>query len=325
MKRVLACVLVLVGFGLMTSGAHAAGGGVEITAQGWWSRLQSKSLPTPAPPPPNVKPGQLDVQGGPTGVIAMAAFRATLGPDGTNPVLTLAVASDTGGASAILLACQTGSAWTPVENGDFADAPHVETSKCVSARRSADGKTFTVPLGSLQFGTNLDVVLVPGTDPTLPEGANGSTFQLVFDKLTAGAIVTTPGTPPPVPATSPAPAGASGLAPGPGTFGPRTPVLAPVAPTPAVPVDKAGATATSPVQQAATAPQVAISAAAAERAGTRWFGAAVVAIGVALALWARREDNLGRLAALRGEAMVAADRGLGRFVRPRTGLPPPLS
>jgi hypothetical protein len=323
-----ACALLLVGFSLAFGSASADSTSVQITGQGWWSKLQNKALPTAAPAPPNVKTGQLNVEGGPNGAIAIAAFKATLGEHDTNPTLTLSVASDTGGSSAILLACLTGSAWTPTENGDFNDAPHVDTTKCVNAHRADDGKTFTVPLGALQFGNNLDVVLVPGLDPSVPSGNAGSTFELVFDQVAPTSIATTPGTPiaaapalsgpslDAIPSSSPTGAIHTG-----GTG------VVPVVPTPAVPADKAGATATSPVQQAATAPQIALDAASTKDGRTRPLGILVLLAGAGLALWAWRSDNLARIAAA-GTAAGADDGapgGLGRFVRPRAGQPPALT
>jgi hypothetical protein len=331
-----ACALLLTGFSLAFGTAGADSSTVQITAQGWWTKTQNKSLPSPAPPPPNVKPGQLNVQGGPNGAVSVAAFKATLGPNDTNPTLTLTVASDTGGSSAVLLACLTGSAWTAVENGDYADSPHVDTTKCVNGHRVDDGKTVTVPLGALQFGTSLDVVLVSGTDPTLPAGANGSTFQFVFEKIAPTAIATTSGgsgaAPPPLSSPAFGSFGASGAGAG-GTAGTHAVVAPPsgasVVPTPAIPADKAGQTATSPVQQAATAPQVAINATDSESGRTRTLGILVLLAGTALGLWAWRSDNLARIDAATASATGMADekdaRGLGRFVRPRTGQPPALT
>jgi hypothetical protein len=161
--KLVGLVLALAGSGIAFSGpgAGAQSAGVQVTGQGWWSKLQNSSLPAPAPAPPNVAPGQLNVQGAPDGAVALAAFKATLGAKDTNPTLTLKVASDGGGGSAILLACRSGSAWTPEENGDFAHAPNVDAKTCVNAQRAADGKTYVVPLGALQFGNQLDVVLTP--------------------------------------------------------------------------------------------------------------------------------------------------------------------
>jgi hypothetical protein len=342
--RAFALALALAGSGIAFSGpsAGADSSAVQVTAQGWWTKLQSKSLPAPAPPPPNVKPGQLNVQGSPEGASAVAAFKATLGPNDTNPTLTLTVASDAGGDAAILLACRTGSAWTPAENGDFNDSPHVDDKACVNAQRAADGKTYVVPLGTLQFGNQLDVVLTAGVDPQLP-AANGSTFQLVFEKIEPNAIATTPGTAPtlttpkplgppsPAPAASTAGSGSgSGATSSSGSGGggsfraPATPSGASFTPTPALPQDKLGQTATSPVRNAATTPQVAVPAAAAVKdTNTRLLGLLVLVAGIGLALWTWRDE--AKVKVVPAEAAAGEDGGLGRFVRPRTGPPPALT
>jgi hypothetical protein len=337
-KRVrgFALVLALAGSGIALGGpsAGADSSSVVVTGQGWWTQLQSASLPAPAPAPPNVKPGQLNVQGAPDGARAVAAFKATLGANDTNPTLTLTVASDAGGESAILLACRAGSAWTPEENGDFAHAPHVDDKSCVNAQRAADGKTYVVPLGALQFGHQLDVVLTAGTDPSLP---TDSTFQLVFEKIEANAIATTPGTAPTIPtphplgtpAASPAVNGAGSGATSSGSTGgssfhaPSVPPSASFTPTPALPADKLGQTATSPVRNAATAPKVALAAATGNDSNTRLLGLLVLVAGLGLALWAWRDEAKVKL--VPAEATEARDGGLGRFVRPRTGPPPALT
>jgi hypothetical protein len=329
--RLVALALALAGSGIAFSGpsAGADSSAVQVTGQGWWTELQSSSLPTPAPAPPNVKPGQLDVQGAPEGARAVAAFKATLGTNDTNPTLTLTVASDTGGSAAILLACRTGSAWTPEENGAFAHAPHVDDKTCVNAQRAADGKTYVVPLGTLQFGNQLDVVFTAGKDPSLP---TDSTFQLVFEKIEANAIATTQGTSPAIPtphplgspAISPAGSGATSGASGGSFHAPAVPASGSFTPTPALPQDKLGQTATSPVRNAATTPQLAVPAAATRNdSNTRLLGLLVLVAGIGLALWAWRDE--AKVKMVPAEAAVAEDGGLGRFVRPRTGPPPALT
>ena len=337
--RASALAMAVAGSGIAVGGpgAGADSSSGVITAQGWWTKLQNSSLPTPAPAPPNVKQGQLNVQGTPDGASAVAAFKATLGANDTNPMLTLTVASDAGGEGAILLACRTGSAWTQEENGDFAHAPTVDDKACVNAQRAADGKTYVVPLGTLQFGNQLDVVLTAGKDPALP---TNSTFQLVFEKIEANAIATTPGTSPTIPtphplgspAPSPAASGAgsgasSGSAGGSSFHAPAVPPTASFTPTPALPADKIGQTATSPVRNAATTPQVALPVAAAKETNTRLLGLLVLVSGLGLALWAWRDD--GKVKVLPGQTaegeLVVHEGGLGRFVRPRTGPPPALT
>jgi hypothetical protein len=94
-------------------------------------------------------------------------------------------------------------------------------------------------------------------------------------------------------------------------------------PTPALPQDKLGQTATSPVRNAATTPQVTIPAAAETSDSTRLLGLLVLVAGVGLALFTWRDEAKARAAPL--AAITTEDGGLGRFVRPRTGAPPALS
>jgi hypothetical protein len=156
----------------------------------------------------------------------------------------------------------------------------------------------------------------------------------VFEKIAPTSIATTSGAssaaPPPL--SSPAfgaTANAGGSAGGGHSPVASNPSGLAVVPTPAIPADKAGQTATSPVQQAATAPQIGINASDAENGRTRTLGILVLVAGAALGLWAWRSDNLARLAAATAGATDAAgDKsagGLGRFVRPRTGQPPALT
>ena len=77
------------------------------------------------PAPPNMEEGQLLVQSGPDGALALAAIAGTLVEGEASPVLTLAVADggDVGGQGAVVLACQAGSTWTGGDAKPWAEHP----------------------------------------------------------------------------------------------------------------------------------------------------------------------------------------------------------
>jgi hypothetical protein len=191
---------VLVGSSLALEPVGASGA-ASIDDSGWWWKLQaSPSLPLPGPP--TVAEGQLLVQGTPDGASAIAAIAATLVEGEVDPVLTLAVAEggDTGGDQAVLLACQAGSQWSGGDAKAWSEKPQPACDAGgVEGQRSADGAAWTFDLSALQFGDQVNVVLVPGVVEGQPEGANGSAFSLTFDAPTSDAIQSTEGAlePPP--------------------------------------------------------------------------------------------------------------------------------
>ena len=176
---------------LVPSGAGAA----TLAQAGWWWRVND-GLPVPPPPPPNVPEGALVVAGAPDGAMAISALHFDLAEDEGSPVLTLQVAEDgdQGGASALLAACLTGSAWQPAAAGSWGSKPFPACNVgSVNGVRSEDGKSWTFALTPLVTDGVVDITLVPGTDPELPPEAAGSTFQLVFEAPTAASLATTSG------------------------------------------------------------------------------------------------------------------------------------
>ena len=163
-----ACAALLLGG---TGAAGADGPPVQLTAKGWWWEAQVDQLPAPLPAPPNVSPGQIYVQGDPTGQSAYGAVRFTVDATHTATSLTLAVGDngDQGGSSAVVLACRTGSAWTAAEAGKWSAAPKVDTAACVNGQRAADGTTWTFAVKTLQVGPTVDVAILPGVDPRPPD------------------------------------------------------------------------------------------------------------------------------------------------------------
>ena len=333
MKRRIAlaasCLAVLAGTVLMVVPVSAAPA-TRIIDAGWWWRLQTGVL-TPVPPPPNVEEGMLQVQGTPDEAQAIAAISAEL-PDGhASPVLTLRVAEggDQGGAAAVLLACNAGAAWTGEYAGRWDSAPVADCSTSVTGIRSEDGASWTFPLGTLQFEDRFNVVLTPGEVEGAPEGANGSSFTLVFEEPTAADIATTEGTapaadPPPLsPSVTPQPLPSDdGFVAAP----PSAPSDFPASPVPAaapsLEPELQGSTYTAPERGASTEPELAAVATPEPRTLARILGLLVLLVGLASAFGVLRTDLLASAAAT-GDAPVTG--GLGRFARERTAEPNSVS
>jgi hypothetical protein len=326
--RLAGSALIAVAITLMAGGGSAGADGpaATVAAKGWWSKAQDSSLPAPLPAPPNVKPGQLNVQGNPTDSrgTAFAAVRFSIGHDSSVKSLTMKVADDAAAASAVLLACQTGSAWSGVENGTWQSAPKVSTN-CINGLKSTDGKAWTFAVGPLQLGTVLDIAIVPGVDPTTKAPA---AFSLVFDAPTGSSLETAAGPPPTIstmtnnvaaPQSNGAGAGATTSGSG-SSF--HAPAVTPVAT--GLPADKVGENATAASKQAAT-PAPIESAAAPAKDRNKTAGYIALAFAAAIGLYAWRQDNL---MAQNGGALPGAPdevAGLGRFSRPRHGQPPALT
>jgi hypothetical protein len=301
--------------GLLPAHAEAT----TLAQAGWWWRVNDGGLPAGLPTPPNVPEGGLMVAGAPDGATAIAALHFDLSSSETNPVLTLAVAEngDQGGDTAILAACLTGSAWQPANGGAWTNKPFPACAEgSVTGLRAQDGKTWTFALAPLLSDGIVDVTFVPGVDPTRPEGANGSVFQLVFNAPTAASLATTAGSsdgsstdfvlpefgsPDVVPSdsgsfTAPAIGGGLSLPPA-SSF------------TPALPEADQGLTATAPVVQERNAPLEASPIAAV--ADHKALAVLVLALCGGVMLWS-------------AQMPVPEPAGLGRFARPRTGPAPRL-
>jgi hypothetical protein len=313
---------------LAPGSAGADGTSATLAAKGWWWRAQSSTLPASLPLPPNVESGQLNVQGNPTDAkgTAFAAVRYTVaeGQSVTSLVLKVGANGDQGGATAVLLACRTGSAWTAADGGAWESAPKVDSSACVNGQRASDGASWTFAVGPLQLPGLLDVAIVPGVDPSTKQT---STFSLVFDAPGADSVTATAGTTPPatnVTAGSPAPSAVGASSPAPS--GVSRPASSPISVPTGLPADKVGQTATAPAQQAATRPglDTALDAVAAAKTRDKWPGIVVLVLAALIGLYAWRQDNL---MAMNGGTLAGADAvsGLGRFARARDGQPPALT
>lgn len=297
---------------LLSTSAEAT----SLAQAGWWWRVNDGGLPATVPAPPNVPEGGLMVAGAPDGATAITALHFDLSEGEADPVLTLAVAEngDQGGDTAILAACLTGSAWQPASGGAWANKPFPACAQgSVTGLRAEDGKSWTFALAPLLSDGIVDVTLVPGVDPTRPEGANGSVFQLAFNAPTAASLVTTTGgsgsdlTLPEFGAAGFDPS-ATGSFDAPATGGDLS--LPPAASfTPALPEADQGLTATAPVAQERNAPLDANPIAAV--ADHKTLAMIVLALCGAALLWS-------------SQLPVPAPAGLGRFARPRSGPAPRL-
>lgn len=309
----------------------------SIVDVGWWWKMQTGTL-TDLPAPPNVAPGQVQVQGAVDGPIAVAALRATLPAGTAAPLLTLTVAQsgDQGGALAVILACKAALGWSGAEAGRWTSRPG---SDCAGGSavgtRSADGATWTFALAPLVTADSVDLVLVPGRLEGAPAGADGSTFTQIFEAPTVASFETDgQGSTTPLPGIAlpevDIPDTGSldtGFAPPPleGTFS-APPLdggglsLDPVVPgVPAVvPVENTGgggALAVAPIGAELPGPSAAARAA----------GLAILVVGGLWTLWAwTRQPGAGLLPVPGAVALgqvVPRPGGIGRFTRDRTTAP----
>jgi hypothetical protein len=292
----------------------------SIDDSGWWWRAQTN--PTLLlPPPPNVSKGQLMVQSTPEGATALAAVAGTLVEGQANPVLTLKVASngDTGGETAVLVACQAGATWKGGDAQAWSEHPPAGCEAgAAEGTRSEDGTSWTFDLSTLQFTDKVSVVIAPGTVEGQPEGANFATFSLTFEAPTTASITTSAGLPP-APATLPADSGFTMPDVGGGATFDSPPVdtssfdLPPVA---ALPDEQQTLTPVAPSVQAGQPLLPASVVFDPRRKEARPVGIALLLLGSALVyLMTRQQQPIGP---------EGVPGGLGRWASPRWGTPPSL-
>ncbi len=329
-RRLLAAlVAVVAGLVLVVAPPVEAARSTRVVDSGWWWRVQAGLL-VEVPIPPNVEEGQLMVQSTVEGEQAIAAVSGEIEDGRTNPVLTLDVSDtgDGGGAAAVLLACQSGSAWIGEDGGRWDARPTADCSTSVTGIASDDGAQWTFPLGTLQFGDRFSVVIVPGqlADSDVPP-----TFTLVFDEPTDASIQTVAGTPPPptvpvtdapTPTAPPTTAGSSGFTP--------PPTAAPVVPSPPTTVlpvqpvlepEGQGLTDSAPVVTGAQELAAGQIAAPEPRTLARIVGGLVLLAGLAGLAVSRRSPFVAATATV--DAPVVG--GLARFRTSRTAEPDPVS
>ncbi|MGH9273820.1 MAG: hypothetical protein ACRDZU_04150 [Acidimicrobiales bacterium] len=328
--------------GLVPDPAEAA----TLTQAGWWWRVNDPLIPETIPASPLVPEGGLMVAGAPDGATAIAALHFELGDDEGSPVLTLTVAEngDQGGDGAVMAACLTGSAWQPESSGAWVNKPFPACDQgSVTGVRAGDGKTWSFALAPLLSDGIVDVTLVPGRDPTLPAGLDGSTFQLVFTAPSAASLATTSGgsAAPPIELPdfgAPTPDGAGTFDPPP--FGGDLALPPAASFAPSLPEADQGLTATAPVVQQRNAPLSASPADVAE--DHELLGIVILALCGAALLWSAQlptpavrrlgsfasetatpgPHDSGQIVASSGATQETA--GLGRFARERSGPAPRL-
>ena len=192
-RRACLAFVVVAGGAVFVPGAAAE----APDATGWWSvhRPTVPPLGVPVQPqaPATVPPGGLYVGGtvSPTGdvVTAVSALRFAVPPDATADELVLAFHQEHGvdraTGTVALQACPSAIVWTPEEGGPITSAPPADCATGL-ALGVVDGSTVRIPLGGLVFDGALNIVVMPQP---------GSSFEAVFAKPGADAIVVTP-TPP---------------------------------------------------------------------------------------------------------------------------------
>lgn len=352
-RRLFASVLaMLAGVAFLAVPAKPAGA-ASVIATAWWYRADTATptagspqpipggdpvLPVTPPGPPTVGEDQLYVEGTATTATAIAGITLMLAEGESGPVLTIEpAASSAVPPNAVILACRAAIEWTPPESspGTWESKPLVDCSKSVQGQ-VVEGK-IVFPLQTLVQGSLVDVVIVPGTDPTLPAGANGSTFSLAFAKPGPGAIVTTQSSEAPSFTsdfeTSFDPASEAPL----GDFG----TVAPSLPDPVTDAPVA-APSLEPQDQAPSIPRIPPVEVAAVGDAPRTLGLLLLFAGALGAYLAangapRQAIGLGRFRRVLppGSApeLIGVDpvrsadvveRGLGRLRRPRVGTPPAL-
>ena len=352
--RVVAAALVLGGLALVfvPMPAQAA----TVTKSGWWFRAKTATptaespqpipggnpvLPTLPVGPPTVAADQLHVEGTPEGATAIAAFTFELQEGESLPVLTLKTAPGSNvPPTAVILACRAAVDWAPpaAEPGAWDEKPLVDCFSSVQAQINETGDTLVFPLQPLARGTELDIVIVPGTVPDVPPDVNGSAFSLTFTRPAADALVTTRATP--TSDFSPETDFSEDF-----SFEPAAPTETFSAPLDAPTFDSTVVTAAPPVAAPALEPQdqapsvprtITPQPVAAVDVGgaARKLGLVLIALGIIAAYMASAErpvaeTGLGRFRRIRtGEAAVGdeapVEGGIGRLRRPRVGPAPSL-
>jgi len=331
--RVIALAAMLSGSALV-GWVEPAGAAASLQGQGWWWRLQPGGTPVPLPNP-NVPDNGLLVEGAPDdpstpdpdGASAIAAVRFTLDQGQANPVLTLKIVKDKSqaGPSPIILACQAGSQWNPGAAQPWATHPKPDCAKPVQGQVAPDGSTVVFAVGALQFNNELNLIIVPGVDPSIP-GANSSIFSLVFEGPTNTSLTTTAGSAPSQslpPTTSPSVPTGLDSSPAPSAVTSVSPSAGYSAPVAALPPSQQGSTPSAPAATA-TAPSPTIplsSSPGGDDNNSRLIGLLVLLAGLAAALWSSRSAVTAFVNGTEGEQVG----GLGRFARPREGVAPRLT
>ena len=123
--------------------------------QGWWNKLRQSGVPAPAPP--DAPDGGLYVAADPSGPSAIAALRFSGDLPGT---LKLKVAPSNAPTGTSVSVFPATSAWTPVQNGNWEDAPTFNGAGSVTGKLDGTTMTWTLPASFPRRGGVVDLVLV---------------------------------------------------------------------------------------------------------------------------------------------------------------------
>ncbi|GAC1531668.1 MAG: hypothetical protein NVS3B12_08060 [Acidimicrobiales bacterium] len=194
---------------------NAAGAVTRVERAYFFAGQQSGGL---LPPPSNVPPKGLWVRSTAAGTQASSALRFMLGAGETSPTLKLTVHQIAGTLQ--VLACPTTSTWKQGDAQPTSAAPRYDCTKAHSVGGlSADGKTVTFDLSDIDTSSGrVDLALVPappadasgGAVPGAP--AVNPQFDITFEPLTSGSVVTTQAPVPAAPADTSAGQDSSGSA-----------------------------------------------------------------------------------------------------------------
>ncbi|GAC1599650.1 MAG: hypothetical protein NVS3B21_26350 [Acidimicrobiales bacterium] len=167
------------------------------------------------PPPSNVPPKGLWVRSTAAGTQASSAIRFMLATGETAPTLKLSVHQMAGTPQIVV--CPTTSTWKQGDAQPISAAPRSDCAKGQSVGGvSTDGKTVTFDLSNIDTSSGrVDLALIPAP-PTSPAAAVPGTpsvspqFEITFEPLSSGSVMTTPAVAPAAPAGSSAAQNSSG-------------------------------------------------------------------------------------------------------------------
>jgi hypothetical protein len=257
---------------------------------GWWSQASQGGLA--APPPPDVPPDGLYVQGGPNGPIAYAAVRYDVG-DGTGAGRLRLVSTGVASPAAALHLCSLLKPdFAAAQGGPLAEAPAYDCAKPVAATVASDGSFLFDASTLVRDGVLAVAVLATGPTDRVPLIRPGD------DSLTVT----------PAPPSGPAPPAVPDYTPGAASTGAQADAATGV-PTPAfsspsflsdaapavTPAGSPPAAASRPAPQRAVTPRFATTAATRSDDFAAKFGR-VVALAIvvaALLAYARGHGVLG--------------------------------
>lgn len=290
------------------------------------------AAPAPVPPPASVPDGGMYVSNDSLGAVAMGAVRFHPQENGGQvgeSRLTLDFSSGGAGAGGLpIVACPLLEGFQAVSNGAWADRPAHDCQRALARGTiGADGTmSFVLSDAFQQAGqTTLDVVI-------MPEPNNGTPFSSTFKPVGSDALDSFGAVPDRQPAPSPPPFRPDPTAPAASFDAAPRPAGSVNRPQPAAP--RPGSETAAPSAGGGAATPGSRSAQPVVDLDEPWELARPVAIALlvalGLALAAASTDRLrtavpvlARLAGPAGDG--AGSRGVGRFARSRTGLPPALS